>query len=162
MSRSPGRDLVVGAFVLAGLLAVAWLSFTVGGVELDGRDGLVLHAKFDELGGLNARAPVVISGVTVGQVSDIALDDDYRARVTMRLDDRLRLPSDTTASIVTAGLLGDRYVVLQLGGDTKLLATGDEIAFTESAVILERLLGKFVHNAGGDGAGGGEKTEGTE
>jgi len=169
VNPSPGRDLVVGGFVLAGLLALAWLSFTVGGVDFESGDQLVVRAKFDELGGLKTRAPVVISGVRVGQVSDIVLDDDYRARVTMRLDGRLQLPTDTTASIVTAGLLGDRYVVLQLGGDTKMLASGDEVSFTESAVLLERLLGKLVHDAGGDGtddaaggtAGGGEKREAT-
>jgi len=150
MSPSPARDLVVGLFVLAGLAALAWLSLTVGGVDFERGEQLVLRARFDELGGLKTRAPVVISGVRVGQVSAIALDPDYRAEVTLRLDGRLRIPADTTASIVTAGLLGDRYIVLQLGGDERVLANGDEIAFTESAVLLERLLGKLVHDAGGE------------
>lgn len=160
MSPSPGRDLAVGLFVLAGLVALAWLSFTVGGIDTNRGPALVLRARFDELGGLKTRAPVVISGVRVGQVTAIALGDDYRAEVTMRLDGRLRLPADTTASIVTAGLLGDRYVVLQLGGEERLLGDGDEIAFTESAVLLERLLGKLVHDAGerSGSAGGREET----
>jgi len=91
---------------------------------------------------------VVISGVKVGQVASIALDDNYRARVKMDLDARLKLPIDTSASIVTSGLLGDRYVSLQLGGEPETLKPGDRIAMTESAVVLERLIGKLVY--GGD------------
>lgn len=138
---------MVGLFTLAGLGAVAYLSLQVGGLTYRGDTGLTLVAAFDELGGLKARAPVVISGVKVGQVTGIALGDDYRARAALDLDPKLELPTDTTASIVTSGLLGDRYVELQLGGEEELLKPGDEISFTESAVILERLLGKFVHAA---------------
>src|SRR5262245_27259055 len=145
MTRSPVRDLVVGIFVLIGLGAVAYLSIRLGGLSYGGPGGLTLYADFDQTGGLKTRAPVVIAGVKVGQVTGVALDDSYCARVTMDLDARLALPIDTSASIVTSGLLGDRYVELQLGGDSKLLGAGDTIGFTESAVILERLLGKFVH-----------------
>lgn len=151
--RSPGRDLLVGCFVLAGIVALAWLSIRVGGLSYAGPRGLILTADFDELGGLKERAPVVISGVKVGQVEKVALTPDYRARVTLDLDPSLKLPTDTTASIVTAGLLGDRYVSLQLGGDERMLQPGEEISFTESAVILERLIGKLVHNAGVNGGG---------
>ena len=147
MSRSPTRDLLVGFFVLLGLGAIAYLSVRVAGLSYDGPGGLPVWAAFDQTGGLKDRAPVVISGVKIGQVRSITLDPtSYRARVDMDLDHRLRLPIDTSASIVTAGILGDRYVSLQLGGDTQLLAPGDEITFTESAVILERLIGKLVHN----------------
>lgn len=146
MRRAPMRDFVVGLFVLAGLAAVAYLSFTVGGLRYGGPGGLVLYAAFDQTGGLKPRAPVVISGVKVGQVTAIDLDDDYRARVTLDLDQRLAIPADTSASITTAGILGDRYVTLQLGGEQDLLASGDQISFTESALILERLIGQLVHN----------------
>ena len=108
MSRSPGRDLLVGVFVLLGIAALAYLSLAVGGLSRQGPSGFLLTADFDELGGLKTRAPVVISGVKVGQVRSIALGDDYRARVTLDIDPRLHLPKDTSASIVTAGLLGDR------------------------------------------------------
>jgi phospholipid/cholesterol/gamma-HCH transport system substrate-binding protein len=138
----------VGVFVLLGIAAIAYLSLAVGGVSWERRGGLVLIANFDELGGLKTRAPVVIAGVKVGQVRSIGLGDDYRARVTLDLDPTLKLPTDTSASIVTAGLLGDRYISLQVGGDQKLLASGDTLNFTESAVLLERLLGKLVHNIG--------------
>jgi phospholipid/cholesterol/gamma-HCH transport system substrate-binding protein len=157
VSRSPGRDLLVGLFVVAGLAAIAYLSLRVGGVTWTGSDPLVVYADFDELGGLKPRAAVVISGVKIGQVTDIALDTNYRARATLALEPTLKLPSDTSASIVTAGLLGDRYVSLQLGGDDTMLKSGDALAFTESAVLLERLLGKFIHNTDvgkGDGGGG--------
>jgi phospholipid/cholesterol/gamma-HCH transport system substrate-binding protein len=146
--RSPGRDLLVGIFVMLGLGAVAYLSLSVGGASLRPGGGLTLVADFDELGGLKPRAPVVIAGVKVGQVRAVDLGQDYRARVTLDLQPGLELPSDTTASIVTAGLLGDRYISLQLGGETTMLQSGDTLSFTESAVLLERLLGKLVHNVG--------------
>jgi phospholipid/cholesterol/gamma-HCH transport system substrate-binding protein len=147
MRRSPARDFVVGLFVLAGLGAIAYLSMNVGGYSIRRNGGLIVYAAFDETGGLKARAPVEIAGVKVGQVEAITLDKNFRARARLNLDATLQLPSDTSASIVTAGLLGDRYISLQLGGEEKLLQSGDEITITESAVLLERLIGKLVHNA---------------
>src|SRR5439155_10989960 len=108
--------------------------------------GLSLYADFDEIGGLKPRAQIVISGVKVGQVASIALDENYRARVRLELDDRLKLPVDTSASIMTSGLLGDRYVSLQLGGESEILKPGDQITMTESAVVLELLIGKLVYS----------------
>jgi phospholipid/cholesterol/gamma-HCH transport system substrate-binding protein len=148
MTRSPTRDLVVGLFLLAGLAAVAYLSVSVGGLTYAGPGGLKLYASFDETGGLKPRAPVVIAGVKVGQVTSIDLDDDYRARVAMDLDRSLKLPVDSSASIVTAGLLGDRFISLQIGGEDQFLKPGEEIAFTESAVLIERLIGKLVYGQG--------------
>ena len=158
MTRSPMRDLVAGLFVLLGLAAIAWLSFRVGSHPFSTRGGLRLYASFDQTGGLKPRAPGEISGVRVGQVTDVALGKDFRARVELDVDPSLALPVDTSASIVTAGLLGDRYISLQLGGESDLLKPGDEIGFTESAVIMERLIGKMVHNANvGDGGKDGKK-----
>ena len=146
------RDLVVGLFVLVGIGAIAYAVLSRRRpVRYSDRGGLRLYATFDEIGGLKPRAPVVIAGVKVGQVADIALSDDFRARVGLDLAAGLKLPVDTSASIVTAGMLGDRYVSLQLGGDERMLQPGEEISFTESAVILERLIGKLVHNAGVNG-----------
>jgi phospholipid/cholesterol/gamma-HCH transport system substrate-binding protein len=156
MSRSPVRDFLVGIFVLAGLAAIAYLSITVGGFSLGGPSGMKLFADFDEIGGLKPRAQVVISGVKVGQVTNITLDKDYRARVALEVRRNLELPVDTTASIVTAGLLGDRYISLQLGGEEQYLKSSDTIRFTESAILLERLLGKFIYSSGsGTSSGGG-------
>ncbi|MBI3786004.1 MAG: outer membrane lipid asymmetry maintenance protein MlaD [Deltaproteobacteria bacterium] len=145
MSRSPVRDFTVGLFVLAGLAAIAYLSMRVGGLSFHQEGGLLLYADFNEIGGLKPRAQVVIAGVRVGRVQSIALDKDSRARVGLDLRGDLQVPADTTASIVTSGLLGDQYISLQLGGDDKLLKSGDDISLTESAVVLERLIGKLVH-----------------
>jgi len=147
MSETTRQDTLVGAFVLAGLVALGYLSMSVGGLGNGPAGGLRLEAGFDELGGLKTRAPVVIAGVRVGQVESIRLGDDYRAHVTLDVMPDLALPVDTSASIMTAGILGDRYVSLQLGGEVDTLADGDVITFTESAVLLERVIGKLVHNA---------------
>src|SRR5262249_43320200 len=135
-----------------GSAARACRSRAGGGHPRRGPGGSLLTADFDELGGLKARAPVVISGVKVGQVRSIGLGDDYRAHVTLDLDPSLKLPKDTSASIVTAGLLGDRYISLQLGGEQDELQSRDAIAFTESALLLGRRRGKLVHSTdtGGD------------
>lgn len=140
------RDLVVGLFVLVGISAVAWLSLSVGGIGYSG-ETISLHAAFDQVAGLKARAPVEVSGVRVGQVTGISLDETtYRARVHLEVDSKLDLPIDTSASIVTSGLLGDRYLALDLGAEEDTLQAGDEIAYTESAMVLERLIGKFLYN----------------
>jgi phospholipid/cholesterol/gamma-HCH transport system substrate-binding protein len=149
MTRTALRDLVVGIFVLSGLAAVAYLSFRLGGASYAGPGGLTIHASFDEVGGLSARAPVVIGGVKVGQVVAIDLDrDDYRARVTMNLDRRLTLPEDSSASVVTQGVLGDKLVAIEPGGAEEVIPDGGSIEHTQSAVILERLIGKLVTSFG--------------
>ena len=145
MQSSPARDFAVGLFVLAGLAALAYLSIQVGG--LSGPRGFTLYATFDQIGGLTPRAPVVVSGVEVGQVSSIGLDEDLRARVELDLDPSMELPVDTWASIMTQGVLGNQFVALEPGAEDDLLQPGEEIAFTESAVLLERLIGKFMDDA---------------
>ena len=150
MQPSPTRDLVVGLFVLAGFAALAYLSIQIGGMAYTGPGGLRLYASFEEVGGLRPRAPVAIAGVKVGQVSEIHLDQDLRARVMLDLDPSLELPTDSSARIVTSGLLGDQFVTLEPGAEEDMLKTGDEIDFTESAISLESLIGKFVNDAGLD------------
>jgi len=145
MERSTLRDFVVGVFVLAGIAALAYLSIGVGGLTRPARDVLTLSASFDETGSLAVRAPVVIAGVRVGEVASVSLDKSFRADVQLKLDAGLQLPQDTSAAIVTSGVLGDRYIELQPGGDEKILKSGDKITFTESAVILERLIGQLVY-----------------
>jgi len=145
---SSSRDLIVGVFILAGLVAIAVLSVRVGGLSYKGAGGLALEAHFDEIGGLSVRAPVVIAGVKVGQVTAIGLDDDLRARVELDVDATLELSIDTLAGIRTAGLLGDQFVALEPGGEEELLNSGDIIDFTESALSLEKLIGSLVHDSG--------------
>jgi phospholipid/cholesterol/gamma-HCH transport system substrate-binding protein len=159
MKRSSTRDVLVGLFVLAGIAAIAYLSLRVGGLAGGPPGGFTVFATFDEIGGLKARSQVVVSGVKVGQVKSIGLDKNYRARVELDLDPRVPLPADTSASIVTSGVLGDRYIELQLGGDPQLLKSGEDIGFTESAVILERMIGKFIHNIGVDKGDQGKKED---
>jgi len=153
MQATANRDLIVGLFVFAGLCAIAFLSIRIGGVTWFNAGGLQVYAVFEQIGGLKARAPVQISGVRVGQVTAIRLDDSYRARVEMDLEAGLQLPVDSSASIVTSGLLGDQYIALEIGGEEEILRNGEEISFTESAIILERLIGQVIH---------GTKSEATE
>jgi len=148
MQASPTRDLVVGLFVLAGFAALAYLSIQIGGMAYTGPGGLRVYASFEEVGGLRPRAPVAIAGVKVGQVSEIRLDEDLRARVLLDLDPSLELPIDSSARIVTSGLLGDQFITLEPGAEEDMLKPGDEIDFTESAISLESLIGKFVNDAG--------------
>ena len=164
MNRSPIRDLLVGVFVLSGLAALAYLSIQLGGATYSGPGGLTLYASFDEIGGLAKRAPVVIGGVKVGQVKQIELapDGSFRARVTMDIDRTLKIPDDTQAAILTQGVLGNQYVGLSPGGSETLLADGGEISYTQSAVVIERLIGKLIQTLGGgkdedksSGGGGG-------
>jgi phospholipid/cholesterol/gamma-HCH transport system substrate-binding protein len=153
MSRSPIRDLLVGVFVLSGLAALAYLSIQLGGAAYSGPGGLTLYASFDEIGGLAPRSPVVIGGVKVGQVKKIELapDGSFRARVTMDVDRGLKLPDDTQAAVLTQGVLGNQYVGLSPGGSDTLLHDGGEISYTQSAVVIERLIGKFIQNIGDGG-----------
>jgi phospholipid/cholesterol/gamma-HCH transport system substrate-binding protein len=120
----------------------------VGGVR--GPGGFVLYATFDQIGGLTERSPVVVSGVKVGQVASIGLDEDLRARVELDLDPSVELPIDTSASIMTQGVLGNQFIALEPGAEDQMLRSGEAVAFTESAVLLERLIGKFVNDAGLD------------
>jgi len=145
---SKGRDLAVGFFVLLGLAALGYLSIQVGGLSYTGPGGLEVVATFDDVGGLSARSPAMIAGVKVGQVKRVALDPTLRARVVIDLDPRLELPVDTSAAIRTQGLLGDQFIALEPGAEEVFLAPGEEILFTDSALNLESLIGRVVHNSG--------------
>jgi phospholipid/cholesterol/gamma-HCH transport system substrate-binding protein len=148
MQSSPMRDLVVGLFVVVGLGALGYLTFQVGGLSYRVPGGFVLYASFDDVGGLTERAAVKISGVKVGQVAAVTLDERLRARVELDVQPDLALPSDSSARILTSGLLGDQFIALEPGGEEDLLASGEELEFTESALSIERLVGKFVSDAG--------------
>lgn len=148
MRESPVRDVAVGLFVLAGLAAIVYLSVSIGGASLLGGEGMRITATFDEIGGLKPRAGVVVGGVKVGQVESIGLDEDLRARVVMAVDPSVDLPVDTSASILTSGVLGDQYVALQPGAEEETLRDGDELVYTQGAVILERLIGRMVQDLG--------------
>jgi phospholipid/cholesterol/gamma-HCH transport system substrate-binding protein len=153
MQSNSHRDLAVGLFVLLGLAVIAYLSLQVGGLSFRDPGGLVLYATFDDIGGLSPRSAVRIGGVRVGRVEAIGLDEDLRARVKMNLSRDLELSVDSAAAIRTAGLLGDQFIALEPGAEDELLASGEEFAFTESAVNLDKLVGSVVH---GEGPGRGD------
>lgn len=148
MQSNATRDLVVGLFVLMGLLALAYLSLQVGGVELASSEKIVLQATFDDIGGLSPRAPVRVAGVKIGQVSGIDLDEDLRATVRLEVDADVGLSIDSSAAIRTAGLLGDQFIAVELGAEDDVLVDGEAFQFTESALSIEKLVGQLVHDAG--------------
>src|SRR5688572_32608383 len=163
-SSDTTRDFVTGLFVIVGLCALAWLSFALGGVKYQGDGGLPVYGLFDQIAGLKPKAPVEIAGVHVGQVTAIGLDESFRARVDLDLDSNLKLPVDSSAVIVTAGILGDRYIQLTPGAEDEVMKPGEQIAYTESTLVLERLIGKFLVNVGdkpGDEGSGEAEKEGT-
>jgi len=146
-------DLWVGFFVAIGIAALLFLALKVGNLSSSNfAETYVLQAKFDNIGGLKVRGPVKSAGVVVGRVANIHFDPaTYEAVVTMKVDTRYRFPKDTFASILTAGLLGEQYVGLDVGGDEKMLNPGDTIAKTQSAVVLEKLISQFLFNKASDG-----------
>ena len=139
-------DLWVGIFVTIGLGAIVFLALKVGNLtSLETKPSYRLEAHFDNIGGLKPRAPVKASGVLVGRVKDITFDTQaYQAVVHMSLFQRFPFPKDSGASINTSGLLGEVYVGLDAGGDTTNLKEGDRIKITQSAVVLEKLIGQFL------------------
>jgi phospholipid/cholesterol/gamma-HCH transport system substrate-binding protein len=138
-------DLWVGIFVVAGIAALVVLALKVGNLSTyNVSESYQLQAHFTNVGGLKPTASVRSSGVLVGRVTSIMLDTErYEAKVTMSIDKRYQFPKDTFANILTSGLLGEQYIGLVPGGDDKMLANGDEFKKTQSAVVLEDLIGKF-------------------
>ncbi|CAM3553811.1 outer membrane lipid asymmetry maintenance protein MlaD [Halomonas lysinitropha] len=148
MKRSKTMELGVGLFMLAGILGLVFLGLRVSGMSLAlPSETFRLEANFASIGGLKPRARVTMAGVTVGRVEAIELDTEwYDARVVMELDAELEgvLPEDSTAAILTAGLLGEQYVGLSMGGAPETLADGDSVRDTQSALVLEELIQQFV------------------
>ncbi|HIU17373.1 MAG TPA: outer membrane lipid asymmetry maintenance protein MlaD [Candidatus Avidesulfovibrio excrementigallinarum] len=139
------KEVLVGLFVLIGLLCTAYLTVKLGRMEIGGGDGYTLQARFTSVSGLRVGAEVEIAGVRVGRVARIELDTaESMAVVTLQLDKQVKLTDDVIASVKTSGLIGDKYIDLQPGGVGEPLAPGDTITDTESAVDLEALISKYV------------------
>ena len=138
-------ELVVGTFVLAGLVAVACLALKVGAGVLVGSETYLVQARFANIGGLNPGSNVVIAGVSVGRVEAVRLNPvDYSAIAELRLRKTVKLPVDSIASVKTTGLIGDKFLALSPGADTRMIAPGGLITDTESAVDLESLISRFA------------------
>ena len=155
MNRNRQIEIWVGFFMAAGFVALFILAMQVSnlGAAYSG-DSFEVNARFDNIGGLKTKAPVTIAGVEVVRVSDIYYDaDDFRAVVVLAIQDQYseRIPTDTFAKILTAGLLGEQYIGLDPGGSERFLEQGSEIAMTQSALVLEEVVGQFIFGKGAEG-----------
>ena len=152
MERSK-NDLWVGLFVLVGLAAIVFLALQSANLlSLSFQPQYQVHAPFDNVGGLKPGAAVKSAGVVVGRVDSITFDDQsFRARVLLTLESRYKFPKDSSLKILTSGLLGEQYVGSEPGAEEKLLAAGDTITRTQSAVVLENLIGQFLYSKAAEG-----------
>lgn len=148
-------DLWVGMFAVAGIGAMLFLSLKVANLaSFTSADTYQVNAKFENIGGLKIRAPVKSAGVVVGRVGDIRFDNEsFEAVVTMNIDGRFQFPKDSSAKILTSGLLGEQYIGITAGGDSANLKSGDTLKLTQSAVVLENLIGQFLYNKAAEGDG---------
>jgi phospholipid/cholesterol/gamma-HCH transport system substrate-binding protein len=152
MERST-LDLWVGLFVCAGIGALLILALKVGNMSgFSTADTYQIYARFDNIGGLKPRAPVKSAGVVVGRVGEITFDNKkFMAKVVLTINKHYQFPKDTTASVLTSGLLGEQYIGLVAGGDDANLAQGDTLKLTQSAVVLENLISQFLYSKAAEG-----------
>ena len=152
MQRSK-NDVWVGLFVMLGAAAVLFLALQSANLlSASFQSSYKVSAKFDNIGGLKKQAAVKSAGVVVGRVENIAFDDaSYQARVTMALESRYVFPKDSSLKILTSGLLGEQYIGIEAGSDEKNLAAGDTVQSTQSAVVLENLISKFLYDKAASG-----------
>lgn len=153
MRQTRSVEIGTGLFVLLGMSSLFFLTTqTTGGDDFKADSVFTVEARFENIGSLRERAPVTMSGVTIGRVTDVAFDSEtLEAVVKFVIDSRYdQIPDDSDASILTSGILGSQYIGLQAGGSDLYLEDGSEILFTQSAIVLENLIGKFLVNAGSD------------
>ncbi|WP_108647354.1 outer membrane lipid asymmetry maintenance protein MlaD [Polynucleobacter rarus] len=145
-------DFWVGLFVLIGFAALLFLALKAGNMStFSFSKTYSVSAVFDNIGGLKPRAPVKSAGVVVGRVASIDFDDkNYQARVTLNIDEKFHFPKDSSARILTSGLLGEQYIGLEAGGDEKVLSENSKITQTQSAIVLESLISQFLYSKAAD------------
>ena len=150
--KKTALDFWVGLFVVLGFVALLFLALKAGNMSsMSFQSTYAVKLKFDNIGGLKPRAPVKSAGVTVGRVDSIGFDQNtYQALVTIDIDKQYQFPKDSSAKILTSGLLGEQYIGLEPGGDDQMLKAGDTISMTQSAVVLENLIGQFLYNKAAD------------
>jgi phospholipid/cholesterol/gamma-HCH transport system substrate-binding protein len=145
-------DFWVGLFVVTGFIALLFLALKAGNMSsFSFAKTYTVSAKFDNIGGLKPRAPVKSAGVVVGRVAAINFDDKtYQATVTLNLEENFKFPKDSSAKILTSGLLGEQYIGIEAGGDDQSLVQGSKITQTQSAIVLENLISQFLYNKAAD------------
>jgi len=157
MAQNRSVEILVGAFMAAGFVALFFLAMQVSNLSAtSSSDGYELIGRFDNIGSLKVRSPVTMAGVRIGRVSAVSFDSTtYEAVVTMWIDGRYkRIPDDTFANVYTAGLLGEQYVGLDPGGSETNLKDGDQIALTQSALVMEEIIGQFLFSKAQEAPGG--------
>lgn len=155
MTKTTQMEIMVGAFMAIGFVALFFLAMQVSNLgTANSGDSYQVTARFDNIGGLKAKAPVTLAGVEVGRVLDIYYDaEDFRAVAVLGIYSQYEsIPDDTFAKILTAGLLGEQYVGLDPGGSDEVLKEGSEIAVTQSALVLEEVIGQFIYGKAQEGA----------
>jgi phospholipid/cholesterol/gamma-HCH transport system substrate-binding protein len=152
--KKQSLDIWVGLFVAMGLLALLFLALKAGNMSaFTFEPTYQVTARFDNIGGLKPRAPVKSAGVVVGRVAEIRFDDQtYQATVVMTLETRYKFPKDSSAKILTSGLLGEQYIGLEAGGDENMIVQGSKLTQTQSAIVLENLISQFLYSKASDGA----------
>jgi len=154
MFQNKNIEILVGIFVAAGLGALFVLAMKVSNLSTFSDDGgYPVIARFENIGGLKVRAPVTMSGVRIGRVEEIGFDNEiFEAVVTLTINENYKLPKDSNASIFTSGLLGEQYVALEAGGDLNNMQPNDQFVITQSALVLEKMIGQFLFKAAEGGA----------
>ncbi|AKJ69872.1 ABC transporter substrate-binding protein [Pandoraea thiooxydans] len=149
-------DFWVGLFVIAGFAALLFLALKAGNMSSFSFNATYpIKMRFDNIGGLKLRAPVKSAGVVVGRVASINFDDKrFQADVTLDIDSQYQFPKDSSAKILTSGLLGEQYIGIEPGGDDQMLKPGDTITMTQSAIVLENLISQFLYSKAADAGGG--------
>lgn len=137
-------ELAVGFFLLIGILALGYISIKMGKLEVIGGKGYTVYAEFEKSGGIKAGSVVEIAGVQIGKVKSVMLNNNYQARVEMLLNNGVKIQEDSIVSVKTKGLIGEKYIQITPGGSEKLIANGEKLRETESAVDLEELIAKYV------------------
>jgi phospholipid/cholesterol/gamma-HCH transport system substrate-binding protein len=155
MIKNRTVEILVGTFMAAGFVALFFLAMQVSNLSTTSNgDGYRIDARFDNIGSLKVKSPVTMAGVRIGRVSDITFDSEtYEAVVTLKIESRYdRIPEDSFAKIFTAGLLGEQYVGLDPGGSEEYLRKGGEISLTQSALVLEEIIGQFLFSKAEEGS----------
>jgi len=154
MTGSRTLEIMVGVFVALGFISIFMLAMKVSNLSsINDDEGYEIEARFENIGGLKVRSQVTMSGVRIGRVSGVRFDDTtYEAVVKLKINEEFnKIPADTTASIFTSGLLGEQYVGLEAGGDEAFLKAGDQITLTQSALVLEQVIGQFLYSKAAEG-----------